>query len=78
MLHVTQSKTGRELQIPILPDLAAILEATPGTNLTFLTAAAGAPFTSNGFGNLFRQWCIEAGLLPVWPRAVCARLAAVG
>jgi len=81
-LHVTQRKTGDELQIPILADLATILEATPLTHLTFLTAA-GAPFTANGFGNLFRAWVAEAGLPAGLAshglrKACCRRLAEAG
>jgi integrase len=65
------------------PDLAAILEATPRTNLTFLTTAAGAPFTANSFGNLFREWCIEADLPAGLAshglrKACCRRLAEAG
>jgi integrase len=83
VLRVTQAKTGRELQIPIHPDLAAILEATPRKHITFLTTASGAPFTANGFGNLFRQWCAEAGLPPGLAshglrKACCRRLAESG
>jgi len=83
ILHVVQAKTGAELQIPILPDLAAILEVMPRAHLTFLTTAAGAPFTANGFGNLFRQWCTEAGLPAGLAshglrKACCRRLAESG
>jgi integrase len=44
------------------PALAAVLSATPSTHLTFLVTAAGAPFSAAGFGNLFRDWCNDAGL----------------
>lgn len=47
---------------PILPDLARILEASPTGDLTFLVTAHGRPFTTNGFGNRFRDWCDQAGL----------------
>jgi len=51
--------------------------------VTFLVTAFGKSFTSPGFGNLFREWCDEAGL----PRelsahglrkAACRRLAESG
>jgi integrase len=58
----TARTTGTTLQVPIHPDLGAILSATPTTHLTFLTTHAGAPFTAAGFGNKFREWCDEAGL----------------
>src|SRR5262249_36789155 len=57
-----QRKTGRILEIPIHTALAQILDATPSDNLTFLTTARGTPFSPAGFGNLFREWCEEAGL----------------
>jgi integrase len=83
-LHLVQQKTGRELQVPIHPNLAAALGPKPGaTNLTFLVTSAGAPFTANGFGNLFRSWCTEAGLPAGLAshglrKACCRRLAELG
>lgn len=50
------------LSIPLLPELKAVLDATPTGNLAFLVTAFGKPFTSNGFGNWFRKQCDEAGL----------------
>jgi integrase len=38
------------------------LTLVPKTNLTFLITKFGAPFTSAGFGNWFREKCDEAGL----------------
>jgi integrase len=83
ILHVRQTKTGVELQIPIHPDLAEVLDAVPATNLTFLVTNSGAPFTPNGFGNLFRQWCAEARLPASLTshglrKACCRRLAESG
>lgn len=51
-----------DLDIPIHPDLKAIIDATPSNHLTFLTTEYGRSFTPAGFGNKFRQWCNEAGL----------------
>jgi integrase len=56
------NKTGKRLVIPIHPVLQAVLAQTPRENLTFLVTAYGKPFTSNGFGNWFRDRCNEAGL----------------
>lgn len=39
-----------------------VLANTARSNLTFLMTAFGAPYTSAGFGNSFRDWCNEAGL----------------
>lgn len=67
-LRLTQQKNkGRRpvtLELPILPALAAIIDATPSarSHLTFLTTQFDRPFTVDGFGNRFRKWCDEAGL----------------
>jgi integrase len=62
VLTVRQQKTRVQLAIPIHPTLQAILDDTPNGNLTFLTTQFGKPFTSNGFGNWFRDQCNAAGL----------------
>jgi integrase len=61
-IAVKQEKTGEPLEIEIHPALADIIAATPNSHLTFLTTAFGKPYTSNGFGNWFRDRCNEAGL----------------
>ena len=61
VLTVRQQKTGTKLSIPVHPTLQAILNAV-SDNLTFLTTQFGKPFTSNGFGNWFRNQCNAAGL----------------
>jgi len=62
MIAVRQEKTSTPLMIPMHPALRAVLDSVPRTNLPFLTTARGAPFDANGFGNLWRKWCDEAGL----------------
>lgn len=47
---------------PILPELAAIIAASPTGNATFLETSHGKPFSAAGFGNWFRERCNEAGL----------------
>jgi integrase len=82
-LHVKPKKTGGPvLVIPVVPELAAVIEATPSNNMTFLVTRTGAPFTAAGFGNHFREWCNEAGL-PYCSahglrKAICRRLAEAG
>ena len=61
-ITVTQQKTGTTLVIPMHPELLAVLESLPRTNLTFLMTEHGAPFTNAGFGNWWRDRCNEAGL----------------
>ena len=53
MISVRQEKPGAALDIPLHPDLAAIIAATPSEHLTYLTTQFGKPFTSAGFGNFF-------------------------
>jgi integrase len=83
MISVRQKKTGTTLVIPLHPDLAAIIEATPNDHLTFLTTSFGKPFTAPGFGNWFREQCNEA-LIPKHcaahglRKAACRRLAEAG
>jgi hypothetical protein len=50
------------IQLPVPAELAAIIEAGPCGDLTFLVTEYGQPFTSNGFGNWFRDQCHAAGL----------------
>jgi integrase len=50
------------LEIPVLPQLQSVLDASPCGDLTFLVTEPGKPFTSSGFGNWFRARCDEAGL----------------
>ena len=61
-IAVCQQKTNTPLLLPISDELAATLALLPRTNMTFLLTARGAPFTSAGFGNWFRERCDEAGL----------------
>jgi integrase len=50
------------LSIPVLPWLQAAIDAGPCGDLTYLVTEFRRPFTSNGFGNKFRDWCDQAGL----------------
>jgi integrase len=65
-LKFTQRKNMRNrpvtLELPILPALQRIINATPTGDMTFLLTDLGRPFTGAGFGNKMRQWCDEAGL----------------
>jgi integrase len=61
-IAMRQEKTDTPLLIPLHPELARALASVPRTNLTFLVTEKGAPFTSAGFGNWFRDQCNAAGL----------------
>lgn len=50
------------VEIPLLPVLAQVIDATPTGHLTFLLNAFGKPWHPDGFSNKFRVWCDEAGL----------------
>lgn len=47
---------------PWLPQLQAIIDASPCGDLTFLVNGKGNGFTPAGFGNWFREVCDKAGL----------------
>ena len=52
-----------EINIPLHSDLAAsIAAAKVTTNMTFLLTQFSKPFTANGFGNKFKDWCRQADL----------------
>ncbi len=48
--------------IPILPELQKVINASPVGDMTFLVTPTGAPYTVWGFGNWFRDRCVEAGV----------------
>jgi integrase len=61
-IEFRHGKTRAEVDLPILPQLQAVLDATHLGQMTFLVSSFGKPFTANGFGNVMRQWCDQAGL----------------
>ena len=61
-LKVRQQKTGKALEIPVIPELQRIIDASPTGDLTFLVTEYGKPWSNAGFGNKFRDWCDTAGL----------------
>ena len=71
--HKGRNSKPVRLEIPIIPELGRIIDASPTGDLTFLINGLGKPFTSNGFGNWFRDRCDEAGL-PHCSAHGCARL----
>lgn len=62
----TQAKNERRravhMDIPIHPELKRVIDATPSGHLTFLVTQFGKPFSPAGFGNWFRDRCVEAGV----------------
>jgi integrase/recombinase XerD len=52
-----------DIDIPLHAALAeSIAAAKVSTNMTFLLTEFGKPFTANGFGNKFKDWCRQADL----------------
>jgi integrase len=84
VVEVRQQKTGKFVPIPLHPELARILAATPAAiTPTFLMTAYGKPFTAAGFGGWFREQCDKAGLPKDCAahglrKAACRRLAEAG
>ena len=62
MLTVRQAKTGATLAIPVHPELARIIAATPIGHLTLLVTQTGKSYGANDFSEMFRTWCDGAGL----------------
>lgn len=80
--HKNRNRHPVRQEIPIVPELQKIIDASPTGELTFLVTAFNRPFTSNGFGNRFRKWCDEAGLshcsVHGLRKAAASRLAELG
>ena len=51
-----------DIDIPLHSDLKASIGATKVGNMTLLITEYGKPFTANGFGNKFKDWCRQADL----------------
>jgi integrase/recombinase XerD len=51
-----------DMDIPLHPDLAEIIAAMPSRHMTYLITEYGKPYTPNGFGNAFKDWCRQADL----------------
>jgi integrase len=65
-LTYTQQKNRKRrpvtLTLPVRPELAAVIEATPTDHLSFLTTRWGKPYTAQGFSKQWRRWAEAAGL----------------
>jgi integrase len=60
--HKGRKQKPKRLTLPILPVLQRIIDDTTCGDLTFLVNDWGRPFTDAGFGNWFRDRCVEAGV----------------
>jgi integrase len=57
-----RNRKPKRLVLPILPVLQRIIDASPTGEMTFLANDLGRAFTDAGFGNWFRDRCVEAGV----------------
>jgi integrase len=62
VLTFRTAKTGSQIVIPILPELAAIIAATKTGDLALIATEHGRPMTKESFGNWFRGACRAAGV----------------
>ncbi|MBM3654789.1 MAG: integrase [Alphaproteobacteria bacterium] len=74
-IRVTQQKTGAKLEIPVHPDLKAILDATARKHVAILTTEYGRAFTVAGYG-AWINGAIRASGLPLECKAHGLRKAA--
>ena len=81
-IRVRQLKTDKNMHIPIHPNLARSIAATPTGHLAFLVSNRGAPYTKESLGNWFREQCEGLGLdgysLHGLRKAASRRMAEVG
>ena len=66
-LHFTEFKNRKrnpkERDIPVLPELQAIIDATPSGNMNYLVTKHDKPYTTaKSFGNWFKRQCVMASL----------------
>jgi integrase len=58
--HKNRNKSPVDLVIPILPQLEAVMTASPCGRLTFLETEFHRPYTTKGLSNWFERRCLEA------------------
>jgi integrase len=69
-----RKRSAKVLTLPILPPLRAILDASELGEETWLQTGYSLPYSSAGFGNTFKDWCVEADL----PQCNCHGLRKIG
>lgn len=62
VLTLRTEKTGSPIVLPILPPLAASIDAATTGDLTFLVTDRGQPMVKESFGNWFRDACRAAAV----------------
>jgi integrase len=62
VINLRTEKTGTQVIIPVLSELADVIAATKTGDLAFIARADGSPMVKEGFGNWFREACKAAGV----------------
>jgi integrase len=62
VLAIRQQKTGKDMLIPIDPELRLLLDLVPATQMTFVQTLRGKPFDPHAFSAWFGEACDKAGL----------------
>jgi len=62
VLTFRTTKTGQQVTIPVLPELAKIIDATPTGSLALIATPDGRPMTAHSFGHFFQDACKAAGV----------------
>lgn len=62
VVTIRTEKNNTMVVLPILPELAEVIDATKTGDLAFIADAKGAPLTKESLGNWFRKACLAAGV----------------
>lgn len=62
VITIDTEKTGTRVTIPVLPELAEILEAGPLGELAIISSKKGRALRKEVVGNLFKEACLAAGI----------------
>jgi integrase len=62
VITIRTAKTGKQIIIPVLPWLAAVIDASPTGDLAFIATTQGQPMTTDAFGQWFVRACRAAGV----------------
>jgi integrase len=62
VLTFRTAKTGSQIVIPVLPELAVVIAETKTGDLALIATEHGRPMTKESFGNWFRGACRAAGV----------------
>ena len=59
---IRTEKTGEDVHLPVVPELAAAIAAGPTGDLAWICGERGRPLTKETFGNQFKAACVAAGV----------------